>query len=139
MANSPLGEPLEYSKSPVPSLTLKLIIDGCDTTPSRASSRSKRGIVAVVEDDEAGVDVQRLVGGVDADRVGVPAGVVAGLEHGDLVVAVQQMRHHQARHAGADDRDPHRSRLDLPLPNTSSDSHATPRMDHFLCVATSLR
>jgi hypothetical protein len=32
-----------YSKFPTPSLTLKLIVDGCHATPSRRSSRSKFG------------------------------------------------------------------------------------------------
>ena len=44
-------------------------------------------VVAVVEDDEAGVDVVGLVRRVDPDGVGVAAGVAGGLEHGDLVLA----------------------------------------------------
>jgi hypothetical protein len=43
LANRPSGEALQYSKSPVPSLTLKLIADGCQATPSRLSSRSDPG------------------------------------------------------------------------------------------------
>ena len=47
------------------------------------------GVVAVVEDDEPGVDMVRLIGGVDPDRVRVSARVSAGFEHRDLVLAVQ--------------------------------------------------
>jgi len=43
LANRPFGEALLYSKSPTPSLTLKLIVDGCQPTPSRTSRRSKFG------------------------------------------------------------------------------------------------
>ena len=43
LANRPLGEALVYSKSPLPSLTLKLIVDGCEATPRALSSRSKLG------------------------------------------------------------------------------------------------
>ena len=38
-----IGDALLYSKSPIPSLTLKLIVDGCQATPRRSSSRSKFG------------------------------------------------------------------------------------------------
>jgi hypothetical protein len=45
---------------------------------------------------------------VDPDRVRVAAGVAGRLEQRDLVPVVQQVRRDQPRHAGADDRDPHR-------------------------------
>ncbi len=67
----------------------------------------ERRVVAVVHHDEAGVDVMRLVRGIDADRVRVPAGVGVRLVDDDLVLAVQQVRGDEPRHAGADDRDPH--------------------------------
>ena len=51
-----------------------------------------------------------LVGRVDADRVGVPAGVVVRLEHGDVVVVVQEMGADEAGDPGPDDRDLHLSR-----------------------------
>jgi hypothetical protein len=93
----------------MPSLTLKLIVDGCHATPSVLSSRSKVRVVAVVEHDEARVDVVGLVRCVDPDRVRVAAGVGAGLEHRDVMPVVQQVRHHQPGDAGADDCDPHRA------------------------------
>ena len=52
-------------------------------------------IVAVVEHDEPGVDLMRLVRRVDADRVRVPARIVICLEHGDVMRPPKQMRHHQ--------------------------------------------
>ena len=69
--------------------------------------RLEARVVAVVEDDEAGVDVPCGVVGVDADRVRVPADVIAGLVDDDLVLGVQQMGSRQARDARPDDRDPH--------------------------------
>ena len=39
------------------------------------------------------------------------ARVAAGLEHGDLVLAMQQVRGHEARDPGTDDRDLHRGGL----------------------------
>ena len=44
------------------------------------------GVVAVVHDDEAGIDVMAAVGGVYPDRVGMPAGVGASLIDNDLVL-----------------------------------------------------
>jgi len=44
--------------------------------------------------------------GLQPDGVGVPAGKAGCLVQHDLVLAVQQMGGHEARHAGADDRDP---------------------------------
>ena len=64
---------------------------------------------AVVEDDEAGVDVVRLVGRVHPDRIGVAAGVVVRLEERDVVVLVQEMRAGQAGDPGPHDRDLQRS------------------------------
>ena len=67
-------------------------------------------VVAVVEDDEAGVHVVGLVGGVHADRVRVAARLAARLEHRDLVVlAVEQVGGNETRDPGADDGDPHGS------------------------------
>ena len=48
-------------------------------------------VVAVVEDDEAGVDPVGRVGGVDPDGVDVAAGPRGGLEHADLVTLVQEV------------------------------------------------
>jgi hypothetical protein len=43
LANSPLAEALEYSKSPRVSATPKLMTDGWVGTPRRSRSASKRG------------------------------------------------------------------------------------------------
>ena len=64
-------------------------------------------IRAVVEDDEAGVDLLHLAVELDAVRVGVAADVAGGLVHRDVVRAVQAVRDHVAGDAGADDGDLH--------------------------------
>ena len=64
-------------------------------------------IVAVVEDDEAGVDPVRLVRRVDAHRVGVAAGMGLRLEDRDLMIGREQVRGDQPGDAGADDGDLH--------------------------------
>ena len=43
LANRPFGEEPLYSKSPRSSLTENVMLDGCQATLSRWSSRSKRG------------------------------------------------------------------------------------------------
>ena len=58
-AKRPQGVP-ENSKPPRPSLTEKLMWDGWSADAEFAEQRFEVGVVAVVEDDEAGVD--RLVG-----------------------------------------------------------------------------
>ena len=58
-AKRPRGVP-EYSKRPRPSETEKLMWEGWLATPSSPSSAFEVGVVAVVEDDEAGVDPVRL-------------------------------------------------------------------------------
>ena len=67
------------------------------------------GVVAVIEDDEPSVDLMGLVGGVDADRVRVPARVGICLEHSDVVRSVQQMGHDEARDTGTHHSDSHLS------------------------------
>ncbi len=67
--------------------------------------RLEAGVVAVVVDDEAGVDPVRLVGELDAHRVNVAAEVGAGLVEHDLVVEPQPVGGGQSSHAAADDRD----------------------------------
>jgi hypothetical protein len=68
-------------------------------------------VVAIVEDDEAGVDVVGLVRGVDTDRVRVTPGAAVGFEHGHLVAGIQQVRRDESRDPRPHDRDPHRRRL----------------------------
>ena len=109
-ANRPFGEAPLYSKLR-PSLTEKLISEGWVATPTPASSALEVGIGAVVQDDEAGVHVMGLVGGVDPHRVGVAARVVVRLEHGDVVALVEQVGAHEPGHARADDRDCGSSRV----------------------------
>src|SRR4029077_8838779 len=70
-------------------------------------------VVAVVEDDEAGVDPVRRVRRVDPDRVRMAARARRRLEDDDLVPLVQQVRGDEAGHAGADDRDPHLARAPI--------------------------
>jgi hypothetical protein len=62
-------------------------------------------VVAVVEDDEAGIDVDAAAGRVDRDRVGVPAGHRAGLEDRDVVAAMQCVCGGEAGDTRADDGD----------------------------------
>ena len=107
LANSPFGDVLAYSKSPCASLTAKLMSDGCAGDAEPIQQPLEARVVAVVEDDEAGVDPVRLVRRVDPHRVGVAARVGLGLEDLDLVLGREQMRGHEAGDAGADDGDPH--------------------------------
>ena len=62
LAKSPFGEALQYSKSPVPSLTPKLMSDGWCVDAEAVEQALEARVVAVVEDDEAGVDPVRRVG-----------------------------------------------------------------------------
>ena len=55
LANRPLGEEPLYSKSPRTSLTEKLMVDGCQGTSQLREQALEARVVAVVEDDEAGV------------------------------------------------------------------------------------
>ena len=73
------------------------------------AARVKLRVVAVVQHDEAGVDVMCLVracrrGSCSCARRRSRVGLV----HDDLVLAVQQVRGDEPGDAGADDRDPHR-------------------------------
>ncbi len=76
-------------------------------------------VVAVVEDDEAGVDGVVLQGAVgtgqlDVDGVGVAADPGAGLEDGHVVVRVEQVGADEPRDPGSDDGDPHRASCVVP-------------------------
>ena len=135
MANRPLGDALLYSKSPVPSLTLKLIVDGCQRDPQALEQPLEVRVVAVVEDDEAGVDLVRLVRRVDADRVRVAARVAVRLEHGDVVRPVQQMRHHQPGDPGTNHSDPHLS--DHPSSNRARRTLAERPSEGAQCLSAS--
>ena len=80
--------------------------------PSSASRRSEVRVVAVVEDDEAGVDreLARPASRPRSCSCG-PPGERAGLEHGDLVArAIQLAGGDEAGDAAADDRRPHSPR-----------------------------
>ena len=69
-----------------------------------------------------GVDGQTPALALDVDGVGVAADVLARLEHGDLVLALQLVGRDQARDARADDGDLHDG---VPaLPPTALDRHA---------------
>ena len=59
--------------------------DGCAGDAELAEQPLEVRVVAVVEDDEAGVDVYAAASALDADRVRVAAGVGVRLEHGDVV------------------------------------------------------
>ena len=74
-----------------------------------AQQAAEVGVVGLVEDDEAGVHLVAAALDVDRDGVDVAAGVVTGLEDGDVVVAVEQVGGDQARHPGTDDGDLHTS------------------------------
>ena len=75
------------------------------STCSSVNSRAQLRVGAVVEDQEAGVDTERVAVQRDVDRVGVAAEVVAGLEQGDLGLAGQRVGAGQAGDARADDGD----------------------------------
>ena len=64
-------------------------------------------VVAVVEDDEAGVDPVRLVRRVHPHRVRMAARIGVRLEHRDLVIRCEQVRGNEAGDAGTDDGDLH--------------------------------
>jgi hypothetical protein len=70
----------------------------------------ERGIGAVVEDDEAGIDGAWPGAEIHGDGVGVAADAIRGLEHGDLVFAREQIRSDQAGDAGTYDSDAHEGR-----------------------------
>ncbi len=64
-------------------------------------------VVAVVEDDEAGVDVEAACPVLQGDRVGVPSCVVAGLEEVDVVPGAEQLvGRDEAGDPGSDNGDP---------------------------------
>ena len=92
-------------------------------------------IVAVVEHDEPGVDLMRLVRRVDADRVRVPARIAICLEHGDVMRPVQQMRHHQPRDAGTNHSNPHLS--DHPSSNRARRTLAERPSEGAQCLSAS--
>ena len=71
-----------------------------------AEQAVEQGVVAVVEDDEPGVDRCPRVGPVrDGDRVDVAAGAALTLEKRHLMAALQQVRRAEAGGAAADHRD----------------------------------
>ena len=83
-------------------------VGGLARDPELLQQRFEVGVVAVVEDDEAGVDPVGPVLGLDRHRVGVAADPLARLVDDDLVLGGQLVGGHQARDTGSDDRDPHR-------------------------------
>ena len=86
------------------------------------------GVVALVVDDEAGVDGVALTVEVDLDRVGVPAWPSVDLVQGDLVAGVQQVGADEARHPTAHDRNFHQVGVYLALKEeTTSEVVATER------------
>src|SRR5664280_2410896 len=64
-------------------------------------------VVAVVEDDEARIEIVGSGVCLDMHRVGVPSRPVARLEYDQLVIAVQQVRAYEPGDSRTDDRDPH--------------------------------
>ena len=104
-ANSPFADVLAYSKSPASSVTAKLMSDGCDAHAEAVEQPLEARVVAVVEDDEAGVDPVRLVRRVDPHRVRVPARVRRRLEHDDVVLGGEQVGGDEPGDSGADDGD----------------------------------
>jgi len=92
-------------------------------------------IVAVVVDDETGVDPERAgLGIVDHDGVGVAAGSLAGLVEGHLVPLVEEVGAGQPGHTGPDHGDP-------PTPERSVVARGHGALDRwfaeqFLAIAT---
>ena len=60
---------------------------------------------ALVEDDEPRVDGEALTILENVDRIRVAADVVAGFEHGDVVLVAQLIGRYVTGYAGTDDRD----------------------------------
>ena len=69
--------------------------------------RAERRIRRAIEDDEAGIDVERAASEFDAVRVDVPADVRARFEQREIVLAPQPVRRDEARNSGSDDGDAH--------------------------------
>jgi len=80
---------------------------GLEADAGRVEEGAKLRVVAVVEHDEAGVDVPGAARPLDRDRVSVTAEAPVGFEQRDLVAAVQAVSRDQAGNAAADDRNPH--------------------------------
>ena len=76
-----------------------------DLDPELAQQRRERRVVAVIVDDEPGVDPALPARIVDADRVRVPADAALGLVEGDRVGGVEGPRGGEAGDPGADDGD----------------------------------
>ena len=74
-----------HSRPVTSSATLKLMSLGLVATPEVVEQPDEPGIVALVVDEEPRVDVERAVGEVHRDGVGVAPGPGVGLEHGDVV------------------------------------------------------
>ncbi len=76
-----------------------------------AQERDEPGVVPLVVDDEAGVDVVLHAVDLGPHGVRVAADPGVGFEHRDLVRSVQEMGRHQTGDPGTDDRDPHERTL----------------------------
>ncbi len=72
-----------------------------------AEQRDESGIIAFVVDDETGVDCVLLTVDRDVHGVRVAADSRVGLEHGDVVVGMQEMGGDEPRHTGPDHGDLH--------------------------------
>ena len=90
LANRPRGVPA-YSK-PRAVAHGEAHVGGLGGHPELVQQRLEVRVVAVVEDDEAGVHPVGLVGQVDPHGVGVAAHVVVGLVDGDVVLGMQLVR-----------------------------------------------
>ncbi len=86
-------------------------VRGLAGDPELLQQRFEVGVVAVVEDDEAGVDPVAALAAFDLDRVRVAAEPLACLIDGDLVLAVEEVGGNQPGDAGSNDRDLHRPLL----------------------------
>ena len=69
--------------------------------------RRELWVVLMVEDDEAGVEVDRGFPILDHDGVRVPPEIVVLLEQRDLVSAVKLPRDDETSHSATDDGNPH--------------------------------
>ena len=107
LANSPFGDVLAYSKSPCRVGDGEAHVRGLRRDAEAVEQPLEARVVAVVEDDEAGVDPVRLVRRVDPHRVRVAARVVAGLEHDDVVLGREQVGGDESGDSRADDGDLH--------------------------------
>ena len=85
----------------------KAHLGGAAVDRQLVEQRAEDWVVALVEDNEAGVDVVGHTIEVDRDGVGVSAGASVRFEDDDVVVRREDVRTREARDTGPDEGDTH--------------------------------